>query len=189
MVNVKIFISSELYFGCTSGYLFGYITEFKESFNFYLLRCCSNDRNFIGNGQLFGEICDDNTECADTNTVDFVQFVRGNQNILLNRVIINRVTIEPIGTVQIILYDHAKWIEAPTDFDVDAINADFIKSLGHFINKEFNENQSTGESAGQWNLKYFQLATMPLLNMVNKLAVVKHMMDWYLCLMSGLNRK
>lgn len=195
MTNVKIFISSDLYFGRTTGYLFGYVTEFNESFTFYLLRSCSIDRNSAGNGQLFGEICDA-TECKDgnvKNAVNFVQFVKGTNTILLNRVFIKRNAEVPIGTVQIILYDHIKWKEASaSDFDsIDAINEDCIKCLSLFINREFNKIQSDSESRSSWNTKHVQCmsAIMPVLNMINKLAVVKHMMDWYHCLNSGLHKK
>lgn len=196
MSKIKIFISSDLYLGRTTGYLFGYVTEFKESLTFYLLRSCSIDTNFDGNGQLFGEICDV-TECTDrssgTNAFNFVQFVRGTNSILLNRIFVKRDTAAPIGTVQIILYDHIKWKEASASdlASVDAINEDCIKGLSLFINEEFNKVKSIDVSSSRWSEKHVQImsAIMPVLNFINKLAVVKHMVDWYHCLNSGLLKK
>lgn len=193
MTKVKIFISADLYFGHTTGYLFGYVTEYKELITFYLLRRCSIDRNFDGNGQLFGEICNA-TEYTDgnrKNTTNFVQFVKGTNTILLNRVFVNRNAEVPIETVQIILYDHIKWKEASaSDFDsVDAISEDCIKCLSSFINKEFNKIPSVSECRSSWNGRQGVSAVMPILNTINKLAVVKHMTDWYRCLNSGLHRK
>lgn len=196
MLKIKIFISSELYFGHTTGYLFGYVTQFKESITFYLLRSCSIDRNSDGNGQLFGEICDV-TECTDgsnvTNQQNFVQFVKGTKNILLNQVIVNRHSDESIATVQIILFDHIKWMEASANsYSVDGINEDCIKCLSLFINEEFNKTKSTSDIASRWNMKQVQVLlfrVLPVLNMISKLAVVKHLVDWYHCLNSGLHKK
>lgn len=197
MTKVKIFISSDLYFGHTTGYLFGYITtQSRESITFYLLRSCCIDMNSDGDGQLCGEICDIN-ECKDRgerSETNFVQFVRQNtNNILLNRIIVNRNPIDvPIETVQIILYDHAKWMEATEDLcSAETSNEDCIKSLSFFIHKEFNEERTANYSSSRWNVKYVQIvvdALLPVLK-TNKLAVVKHMKDWCHCLNSGLHRK
>ncbi|XP_037028421.1 uncharacterized protein LOC119068771 [Bradysia coprophila] len=194
MTNIKIFISSELYFSSVNGYLFGYVKQFKESIAFYLLRCGSNDSNLNGNGQLLGAIIDN--EYADGNdSSNFVQFVNGSKNILLNRVVINRTTNVPIESVQIILYDNMKWIEASADLDgdVDTINEDcMIKCLGLFIHDDRNKIKSFDKNTAGWNIKIVQIvgfAVMAILNMVNKLAVVKHMMDWWHCLNGGLRRK
>lgn len=197
MTKIKIFISSDLYFGQSTGYLFGYVTQLKESLTFYLLRSHSVDRNRDGNGQLFGEICDV-TDCTDTNvknSVNFVQFVKGTNNILLNRVTINRKPDVYFETVQIILYDHIKWVEASADCNsVDAMKEDCIKCLSFFINEEFNKSRSVIGWTSRWNwntklVRFVMFAVMSVLNMINKLAVVKHMMDWYHCLNSGLYKK
>lgn len=188
MTNIKIFISSELYFGCTDGYLFGYVKQFQESIAFYLLRSCSNDKK--SNGQLLGAISN-GIECTGANDVlNFVQFVNGPSNILLNRV--TTIRDVPIKSVQIILYDHIKWIEASADWDgdVDTINEDcIIKCLGRFIQDDLNGIKSVDKNTNSCNTKVFGFAVISVLNMVNKLAVVKHLMDWWHCLNGGLRRK
>lgn len=197
MVIVKIFISTDSYYGSTSGYLFGYVTQFNESFTFYLLRNCSDKLNSVGNGQLLGEICSDVTDNKDAvkNTVNFVQFVNGSTSILLNRITIDGITDLPIELTQIILYDHTKWIQISVDFvrDVeDVITDDCIKCLSLFIGKEFRNIEANGDNSSRWNVKYLLMFTFvltPIWNMIHKLAVVKHMMDWYRCLNSGLQRK
>lgn len=193
MTTIKIFISSQLYFGCTNGYLFGYVKQFNDSIAFYLLRCHSG--NSSGNGQLLGTISDV-TDCPKADDpLNFVHFVNGPENVLLNRVTINRTTDVPIKSVQIILYDHIKWIEASADLDgdVDTINEDcIIKCLSLFIHDDFNKMNSVEKRASCWNnkiLQTFGFVVIPVLNMVNKLAVVKHMMDWWHCLNGGLGRK
>ncbi|KAJ6644204.1 Phosphatidylinositol N-acetylglucosaminyltransferase subunit Q [Pseudolycoriella hygida] len=196
MVNVKIFISSDLYFGQASGYLFGYVTQIKESFTFYLLRHCPNEKDSVSGGQLFGEICDI-SDCNDgdhtKNVTNFVRFVKGTKNLLLNQVIVNRNESVSIETVQIILYDHIKWLEASTDCDsVDMKSEDCIKCLSSFICEEFHKVTSDKERGSRWNGNHLQVVAfilVPLLNMIKKLAVVKHMMDWYHCLNSELPKK
>lgn len=192
MTKIKIFISSDLYYGHTTGYLFGYVTQVKESLTFYLLRSYSVDRNLDGNGQLFGEICDV-AECTDRNvknSINFVQFVKGTNNILLNQITIDRKADVRLETVQIILYDHIKWMEASADcYSVDAVQEDCIKSLSFFINEEFNKIKSVSECTSGGNRNIIMYALTYVLNMVNKLAVVKHMLDWYHCLNSGLHKK
>lgn len=197
MMKIKIFISSDLYFGRTTGcYLFGYIAQTKESFTFYLLRSLSVDTNLNGSGQLLGEICDDNL-CKITNVqkeTNFVHFVRGTDNILLNQVFIH---LDPdvlqFASVQIILYDHMKWMEVSADYESDSVNKeDCIKCLSFHIREEFYKSKSLSESQISWNFKYLRiimLPLIPLMDTVNKLTVVKHMHDWYNCLHNGTNKK
>lgn len=195
MTKIKIFISSDLYFGQTTGYLFGYITQTKESITFYLLRSSSDDSNLSGSGQLFGEICDVKLfKIANVkNATNFLHFVRGTENILLNQVFINGSPDVLIETVQIILYDHTKWAEVSADYlPADINNEDCIKCLSFFIHEEFRKSRSLGESNSRWDFKHLRIimfALIPLLNMVNKLTVVKHMRDWYHCLQYGSNKK
>lgn len=192
MTNIKIFISSELYFSCNNGNLFGYVKQFNESIAFYLLRCHrSKDSNSCGNGQWLGTISDD-TDYPD-DAFNFVQFVNGSENILLNRVTINGSTTNvSIESVQIILYDHNRWIEASADLDgdIDTTNEDcIIKCLGLFIHDDFKSTDENTSCCTVKILEIFGFVLVPMLNMVNKLAVVKHMIDWWNCLNGGLGRK
>lgn len=124
---------------------------------------------------------------------NFVQFVRGTDNVLLRQIFIDQNSDVLIETVQIILYDHIKWVEVSADYDsTDVSNEDYIKCLSFFIYEEFTKSKTLSESRSRWNFKHLRivmLALIPLFNMVNKLTVVKHMSDWYNCLHNGTNKK